>query len=757
MRSRCKHAGPRWVVVRGGDRCLRHGLVVMKQSGQVSGVQMFSFLDAMVCTVGALLVLLHAFSHHGQVEAECKAKAKAAEQTGEDPKVALELVTWRIEQLREVRNKTEAQLADERLKLAHLEDHQRRLRKQAEQLTAELADLDRVQQTGETRTVRELAELEAARIRLVEARAAVERARQQNKRAASYSVVPYEGPHRTRRRPVYVECRQDLMVLQPEGIELTPGDFAGFLGAGNPLASAVRGAHEYYAAKSPADKPASEPYPLLLVRPDGIATYYAARRALDSWGADFGYELIGQDWNLKFSEPDFQLAELLQQIVYDARRRMRELMLATAELQASRPRMTLRASSSGGFVVERGPHSGGSGRSVYRGSSWDSLDSQWARGDYESGDDDADATRTGDEYAADRSGSNRLGTSAVGGMGSGDGPNRSATGADSTLVGDTARVGTGGSSSNGPYGGGALGGSGDRSGALADRKSNAWSGQRHGGDSVGTGDDAFGASAKHAGPSGSQNPSGDQLSDGPIVNEPYSDEHFAEGEFADGRMGNGQSGNTARSAEGGDATDTSSRFADQTGEPQGASPLGQATGHPPSILMSNQSGNGGACAVDSHAQQPSGAATHSSTSQQHSRKLASIASFRGRDWGLPDAGAGMTPVTRPIAVECHTDRLVILPEDRGQAPRVTRLDEDARANIDEFVSNVWRHMKGWGIAGRGLYWRPTLLVSVGPGAADRVAELEALLADSGLDVRLRRAQDDSTRTKRPSARPRRTH
>jgi hypothetical protein len=43
-------------------------------------------------------------------------------------------------------------------------------------------------------------------------------------------------------------------------------------------------------------------------------------------------------------------------------------------------------------------------------------------------------------------------------------------------------------------------------------------------------------------------------------------------------------------------------------------------------------------------------------------------------------------------------------------------------------------MKSWGIAGKGLYWRPTLLMEVKPGAADRYAEVKALLADSGLDV-----------------------
>ena len=53
-----------------------------------------------------------------------------------------------------------------------------------------------------------------------------------------------------------------------------------------------------------------EPYPLLLVRPSGIGAYCAARAAMKSWESEFGYELIDDDWQLAFDEPDEQLARL---------------------------------------------------------------------------------------------------------------------------------------------------------------------------------------------------------------------------------------------------------------------------------------------------------------------------------------------------------------------------------------------------------------------------------------------------------------
>ena len=121
-----------------------------------------------------------------------------------------------------------------------------------------------------------------------------------------------------------------------------------------------------------------------------------------------------------------------------------------------------------------------------------------------------------------------------------------------------------------------------------------------------------------------------------------------------------------------------------------------------------------------------------------------MAKTRGRDWGLPDAGLGHSPATRPIRIQCHNDRLVIMPEAKNALPKEVRLTERAQDSMDEFVAGVWQHMKGWGTAGKGLYWRPTLLVEVEPGAADRYAEVKGLLENSGLDVHERQPQPTAT-------------
>ena len=667
----------------------------MKKRAAMGGVQMFSFLDAMICTLGSLLVLLHAFAQRSQTDLvhKAEAQAKVAQEAGEDPKIELELLQWRVEELKEIRGKTVAQLVDERLRLAHVEDHHRRLLAKLDQLKVAAEQLERLADSGANDRLRDLAALEAARVRLTEARDAVEKARRKSKRAANYSVVPYEGPNSTSRRPIYIECRKDAMILQPEGVELVPEDFAGFLGPGNPLASALRGTREYYARRAPPDKPRSEPYPLLLVRPEGVSTYYAALGALDSWGAEFGYELIGSDWELKFSESDEQLAQLLRQIVADARQRMRELMLATAGLHSNRRGTRLRASSSGGFVAESGPYGGGYGRSPFaRGSAWESLDSNWLRGRAASGSSDT-GHATGDSNAGSTGGvaTRSGGQPSSGRKGYGGGNQEFGTPDDRSPYD---RV-----FDDGPFGDRHAGRHGAGGGALAD------------GRNPGSGDGATGEATARQSSNRNASPSsapGDGDADSRFTG--AAGAQSGRGAASDGRIADGSAGSGSAA---GDRSAT-------PGNSAGAAAAGGGS-------ASGKSARRGA---------------HASFGQQGQSgkqgQTCSIADARGTGWGLPDAVGELTGATRPILVECYQDRLVIVPEMRGQTPKVTLLDIEARDSMDEFVSNVWRHMNSWGIAGRGLYWRPTLVMAVDPDATDRYAEIKLLLADSGLDVRARR-------------------
>jgi hypothetical protein len=750
----------------------------------------FSFLDTLICTMGVLLVLLHAFARHGEVQVG-KEVEETSKRIAVDAKAERESLEWDMEQLQESRAKTEAQLAEERLKLSHIEDHERRLRERFEKLKIAAAEMEHADSTKIQERRQKLAELEDTKLKLVEARKAVADTRRRGEEQATYSVVPYEGPQGTRRRPIYIECRADCLVLQPEGIVLAPDDFVGFTGPGNPLASALRGIREYWSRQANGGKQ-SEPYPLLLVRPEGIEAYYEARTALDSWGADFGYELIGTDWQLTFPEPDQQLAELTKQVVADARVRQREFVSTTAQLAKNRGRPGLRASSRGGFVPERGTRGGGRGPG---GDGWESLGSNWARrgsSASRSGSDGGGSSTVGGS-STDSTGSTGYGTESGGGsdrsyaetsgssanpyagLGNGTGP-----GGASGIGMNAAGSGTGGfdrygqPQAGGGYGPGGVnaasglatasgGGSGSsvgnglpgdavsQTGSLLQGGSGSQTGSASGSSGIasaqsglyGSGGNSPSTSSMLAsanGSSGTQNGSGSQNGSstqyGPGSQNANGSSNGSGTQNAQGSLGRSGSQDATGSQSG---AGTPSGSGSQSGSSTQASP-----GSPSGSSSPGTSGSGGGSGSSPASANPATPTMPAFTASSQSQKTNSMAKSRGRDWGLPDS-AGTAAATRPVLIECYNDRLVILPENRNELPKEVPLGPKTQESMDEFVADVWKHMKGWGTAGKGMYWRPSLLMEVKPGAADRYAEVKNLLSDSGLDVHERQAQPTAAR------------
>jgi hypothetical protein len=115
-------------------------------------------------------------------------------------------------------------------------------------------------------------------------------------------------------------------------------------------------------------------------------------------------------------------------------------------------------------------------------------------------------------------------------------------------------------------------------------------------------------------------------------------------------------------------------------------------------------------------------------------KKKNLADRRGENWALPDATRGAAAVRRTIHVECQPSGLTIVPEP-GLSGKAVPFGNRTEESVDAMVSAVWEYMKSWGIAGRGMYWRPVLRFHVAPGAELRYAEIKALLGKSGLEVR----------------------
>jgi hypothetical protein len=112
----------------------------------------------------------------------------------------------------------------------------------------------------------------------------------------------------------------------------------------------------------------------------------------------------------------------------------------------------------------------------------------------------------------------------------------------------------------------------------------------------------------------------------------------------------------------------------------------------------------------------------------------SLADKRGRNWTIPNSAKKSTPVSRPIHIECRGNELILLPDAGNAQPRVIPFGPRTEDSVDKLVAAVWDYTKGWGIAGRQMYWRPVLVLRLGPSGEGRFAELQALMADSGLEV-----------------------
>jgi hypothetical protein len=611
-----------------------------KAGNTAPAISLFPFLAVLLCTMGALVVVLVVLNRQSRLQAatlsvgEIQSRRADAEQLAEQNELRRGALVWQLEHLQTSRDKTQVDLDNERLRLSGVEEHRRQLEAQLAELERAAAELDRLQADdgSPADSTDDLAKLNRA-IRSAHDQLAATR-QQAASQAPAYSVIPYDGPNRTRRRPIYIECSGDRVTIQPEGIMLRASDFDGPLGPANPLASAVRAARDHIVASAGDRKsPDAEPYPLFLVRPDGIEAYYAARAAMLSWGSDFGYQTIDQDWELDFPPADPRLAQLERQAVDEARERLRWLAQLSPDRYGSRGKsrtsgnkVSYRVSPMGGLIREGGPSlsdstgssSPGGGRGFGTRDRFGSFSERESKPD-------------GGTNLAEIDQQSSAGTSGI------RGPElRSTGGAPSeTLMKSQAGAATGSETSAG------------------------------------------------------SNQNSSTLQDAEV---------------------HGQAANAAKRRYG-DLNDRANRQtasrSDRPYDLQGSASTDPDTGQ-----------TGVEMKVEPKKEKPR-----------------SLAESRGVNWGLSPSARASNPITRPIHVVCQGDKLVLRSERSNDSPIVVPLRIRTEDSIDEFAAAIQERIKDWGIAGRGLYWRPQLVLEVGHSGEGRYADLEALMADSGFDVK----------------------
>ena len=198
---------------------------------QIATFSLFTCLDVMLCTLGALIIVLICVVRSAQVKNAEVTPQTAAEV--EEIASQRDTVQWRAKHLETSREETRAQLRDRRLELSHIEEHSRRLRLQ----WAEMEDAKKAL-AGSSEKKQQLEQLRAEVDRVSQLATAAERdlddaRREADSKRPSYAVIPYEGPSQTMRRPLYIECTGEHIILQPENfIELMLLRFRGAAGAG---------------------------------------------------------------------------------------------------------------------------------------------------------------------------------------------------------------------------------------------------------------------------------------------------------------------------------------------------------------------------------------------------------------------------------------------------------------------------------------------------------------------------------------------
>ena len=673
------------------------------QSGPT--ISLFPFLAVLLCTMGSLLVVLVIFSRSAKQSAaaaaeQARAAAEAAATAArEELELARDELGWRIEQVRGIRDRSAEDLAKARMQLAGTEE-------QARQLADEIDALARLAEALEAEAVAgdEADVLELER-RLAEARRALDEAKERlAERPPAYAVVPYEGATGTHRRPLYIECCIDGVYLQPEGIRLGPADFEGPPGPGNPLASALRAAREHI-ARNPGESgdPNVQPYPLLLVRPSGVMAYYAARESIQSWGSEFGYQFVDEDWTLNYPPRDAALAEAESRAIEESRRRL-EWLAQVRPPKRSKPAVQYRAATTrGGVVSNDGP----------------SVLGDQSRFDWKDGQAAGAGTAPGRGFAAGDGGDNGASGDGGGTAAGGDailgnryaGPSKFYAGGPAGEAGGTAADGMG----DGGGGGGPGGTAGSHPGLAGADQAAAATGGDQASDGLGQGQGAAAGGVWDTAAAGGSTAGSSvaTAADGPAA-------------------GGGRFGQATAATGGTSSAASGSGSGSSAGSSGGASsgPGGGGGGSGPSIPGLAQGGGAASVTVGDAA----------GGCPPMPGLAGSLAGKRGSNWASLATRETPVPLTRPIRVECAADEFRLL----GEGGRVqTRIPIGTHTvdSVDLLVREVHATVGRWGLAGERMYWRPELVLSATAEGAGRRDDLEKLLADSGIDTRRSEVKD----------------
>ena len=259
-----------------------------------------------------------------------------AEELLEQITMQAEEADWLAERYVLARQESEEALAEQQARLALAERETQKIKEELDRLEQLTRQLD--SQTQATPEEVEHLKRLLAQQQQQRAEAELELAELQKeaaKQEKSYAIVPQRAVDGTFRRPIYIECQKDKIIIQPEGVELIPGDFQALDLPDNPFDRVLRTVRQYYMETGQVARD-SEPYPLLIIRPSGVEMFGNALDACSSapgatrnWITDFGYEIVNEDWNIQYPEPNDDMRNRMIQQLEDSRNRLSSYLVAS--------------------------------------------------------------------------------------------------------------------------------------------------------------------------------------------------------------------------------------------------------------------------------------------------------------------------------------------------------------------------------------------------------------------------------------------
>lgn len=697
---------------------------------------LFPFLAVLLCTVGALVLILIMIV--GRSQAGVKEAITEREERIAEVRAQVELMR---DGFKDDRSAIQLEIEKKRLSLQSLELQTTDLQKELSEL-GETAELIAKKLTVENES--NATDIVATELQK-QLQEAAEKLKANLEKPAEgkpvFAIIPYEGNNGTHRRPIYLDCRADGILIQPEGVLIGLKDLRPPYGPGNPLDAALRTIRNYYAPSDGALNTSA--YPLLVVRSSGIRTYALARMAMAGWDDQFGYELIQDDMELTFPDGEPALAKQVEQTLVSSRSRQAALVMAMPGKY--RQAMAELSDENIDFSESNDPDlADDSGSALNSGLTGSGVGGDLANGPasgYGSG-------RGGFAFAPDGS-RNEIGIPQSTGerldgsqRGSSGGPMGFATGGTTpgrNISGNkhSASSRSGVMPSDMHEGSGSLHLAGSWNQDATDFSPNALPGAGS------FAEGALNGGRYTRGTGAGTSPNG-------LINGSSQTDFASAGEAGGTMSSEGFDTKSKTNSSGGNGTfrdAMNAARARQQGTPSadgstgGLSTADSGAGGS-QIAISPGSGFGsfgGAGQMNNDVSgDPSSTQSLSPSAQLAKRKpenAESVAKRKGRNWAWSAGPSRETAVVRTIRVACYEDRWLVLPDQIGkEKPKTVMLDRALQTSAEELAQVIADRVDRWGYALDGGYWKPVLQVEVARGGESRFEQLKKLLDGSGLDI-----------------------